>query len=101
MTLAAGSAELEDDARGGVEVEQVGEAQFLALMDGDVAEAGRPVGVPGRGLVRVLAVSQRRGCGSGVRVTTSGNGSRSAAGIRAPPSSSIVTCASSDAIIWS
>ena len=54
--------ELERDARGSVEVEQVGVRQFLALQDGGRTEArGRRLGtgaVPGGLLVRILAVAE-------------------------------------------
>ena len=51
--------ELERDAGGGVEVEQVGVGQLLALLDLDGAEPLRRLeAVPRRRLVRVLAVAQ-------------------------------------------
>ena len=40
MTTAAGSIELERNARGRVEVQQVRERQLLALVHGRAAEAG-------------------------------------------------------------
>ena len=52
-------AELEHDARGRVEVQQVGVRQFLALQEHRGAEGGRRLfGVPCRRLVRILSVAQ-------------------------------------------
>ena len=57
--------EFEHDARGRIEIEQVRVRQLLALQDGRVAEAAQRSAVraphqpvPGRALMRVLAVSQ-------------------------------------------
>jgi hypothetical protein len=50
--------ELEDDARGGIEIEQVREGQLLALQDLHGTEAFAAVGVPRGLLMRVLAVAE-------------------------------------------
>ena len=51
--------ELERDTRGGIEVEQVGERQFLALQHLSGAEAEALVeGVPSRRLMGILAIAQ-------------------------------------------
>ena len=51
--------ELEHDARGGVEIEEIGERQLFALQDRRRAERGRRIeGVPRGRLMRVLAVAE-------------------------------------------